>query len=190
MRRSNLDGLMNYAQKIIAKKEYKMAISSLAVANFFVEKSLATGVELTPMKVIKMVYIAHGWNLAFDRGLLISEAVEAWKFGPVVPSVYNTFSKYKDQKITALAQTIELINGKYVTVIPQVDDPTDKIFLESVWNVYSKFTGWQLSALTHQPNTPWDAAWNTKGGKDISGATIDNDDIQNHYKQLREERYS
>ncbi len=52
-----------------------MPVLSLAVANFFVEKSISTGIELTPMKVIKMVYIAHGWHLAIKNSPLIAEAV-------------------------------------------------------------------------------------------------------------------
>ena len=33
---------------------------SLVVSNFFINKSIEEGVELTPMKLLKLVYITHG----------------------------------------------------------------------------------------------------------------------------------
>ena len=45
-------------------------------------------IDTTPMHVIKLVYLAHGWMLGFTSRALINEAVEAWTYGPVVPSTY------------------------------------------------------------------------------------------------------
>lgn len=161
-----------------------MAISSLAVANFFVEKSIESGVELTPMKLIKMVYIAHGWHLALKKEPLIAEAVQAWKYGPVVRSVYDQFKGFRDGQITQMAQVFA--NGDLVS--PRVSDEDTKAFLLSVWNAYRQFSGWQLSAITHEPNTPWDVTWNNNGGSEQSGAIIPNDTICAHYLGLREKR--
>ena len=166
-----------------------MAISPLAVANFFVGKSLATGVELTPMKVIKMVYIAHGWNLALREEPLLTEAVQAWKYGPVIQSVYHSFSKYKSGQITEMIQTVvPLDGGGYQMITPTVLDANDMLLLDSVWNAYSKLSGWQLSAITHESDTPWRTTWDDNGGGDKIGAIIPNDEIRKHYKLLAEKR--
>ena len=46
-------------------------------------------IETTPMHVLKLVYLCHGWCLGFTGEALINEPVEAWTYGPVVPTVYH-----------------------------------------------------------------------------------------------------
>ncbi|GBU09958.1 hypothetical protein AwWohl_10960 [Gammaproteobacteria bacterium] len=159
-----------------------MINSSLSVANFFVEKSLETGVELTPMKVIKMVYIAHGWYLANTNEPLINEGVQAWKFGPVIETVYQQFSSFRDSQITRMAQTtVRNADNSFSELTPTLSDDRLRTFLSSVWDAYSKYSGWQLSALTHEKGTPWDETWNKHGQHNARGALIPNDVIKAHY---------
>ena len=148
---------------------------SLAVANFFVGKSLSTGKELTPMKVVKLVYISHGWYLALKKEPLLSEAVEAWKYGPVVRNVYDSFKKFGNSRITEFAFDLDIMT------YPKISNENTNAFLNKIWDVYGHFTGIQLSALTHQENTPWDIVWNKENGKDKIGATIPNELIEKHY---------
>ena len=149
--------------------------TSLQIANYFVEKSINFGVELTPMKLVKLTYIAHGWYLALADSPLINEAVEAWKYGPVVPSVYQHFKKYKNQQITALEFDCNL------NQIPNIEEENLKLFLNKIWEVYKDFNGLQLSTLTHQPNTPWDIIWNQSGVRKNEHQIIPNEIIKNHY---------
>ena len=151
--------------------------SPLAVANYFIQKSFDTGKELTPMKLVKMVYIAHGWHLALTDEPLINEAIQAWKYGPVVNSVYHRFKKYANTQITQTET--EYTGSQFVT--PVVHDVL-KTFLNKIWEVYSIYNGVQLSALTHQPNTPWYQVWN-QSGKKSQFVIIPNDLIKLHYKE-------
>ena len=42
------------------------------VANFFLSRGAEAGVTISPMKLLKLVYIGYGWVLAvLDRSLLI-----------------------------------------------------------------------------------------------------------------------
>jgi uncharacterized phage-associated protein len=151
----------------ICKKDHIMPApySPHIIANYFIELSLQTGKELTPMKLVKLVYISHGWYLGLTNKPLIIEGVQAWKYGPVVTSVYHDFKHYGNQQITSM-------------VISQ----SDIEFLNKIWDVYKDMNGLQLSTLTHQKDTPWDIVWNQKDGKKINGALIPNDIIKNHYK--------
>ena len=152
--------------------------TALAVANYFVTKAINEGAILTPMKLVKLVYVSHGWYLALYDEPLISEAVQAWKFGPVIPTVYHGFKDYGDQQITSCAT--EFMN--YNLVVPIVKKDDTKKFLNAVWEEYKKFNGLQLSALTHQSDTPWDIVYNQQGGSKRNGAIITNDLIKEHYK--------
>ena len=67
---------------------------SIALANFFIDKSTSEKCDITLLKLVKLVYIAHGYLLALlNRSFLNSryDKVEAWRLGPVIPTVYHTF---------------------------------------------------------------------------------------------------
>ncbi len=157
--------------------------STIAVANYFVGKAHEEGVGITPMKLLKLVYIAHGWALGLYDKPLIGEQVQAWQYGPVIESVYRNFKQYgrhpilRQQKDNPLSSTI-----------PTVEDADTKDFLDSVWNAYKQFGGLQLSDLTHRAGTPWDVTWNENNGSSIKGAVIPETLIQEHYKELAEKR--
>lgn len=151
-----------------------MIHNPLAISNYFIKKAFASGEEITPMRVLKLVYISHGWHLALFDEELINEGVQAWKYGPVVPSVYEEFKSFGRNTITKM--------GTEGGTTPMVEDTQTERFLDTIWERYLKFNGLQLSELTHQPNTPWDITWNINGGCDMQGAIIANDLIKTHYK--------
>ena len=159
-----------------------MACSPIAVANFFVQKSLETGIELTPMKLVKLVYLSHGWYLGLASQPLISEAVQAWKYGPVVNSVYHTFKKYGNEQI--LSQESDPENFQFS--LPVIQDENIQAFLNKIWDVYSKYSGLQLSTLTHEQGSPWDKVWNYQGGKDRKAVIIPNALIQDYYRTKKD----
>lgn len=149
--------------------------NSHQIANYFIRKSHATGIELTPMKLIKLCYIAHGWHLGLYDKELLDEAIYAWKFGPVIRTIYHDFKKYGNSQISKLYSDGE---NNYPLPDKEIEE-----FLDTVWASYGKYDGVHLSALTHQENTPWDIAWNKEGGKEKKDAIIGNDLIAKHYKE-------
>lgn len=157
--------------------------SAIAVANYFINKSLETGRPITPMQLVKLVYISHGWYLGHTGEPLIPEVVEAWKYGPVIPSVYHKFKSYGDTPIKSQAEELHVVNDEIIFLFPNVTDESAKKLLENVWNAYSNLDGLQLSTLTHQKGTPWDVIWNERGGKDFKSEPIPNDLIEKHYKE-------
>ncbi len=150
--------------------------SSNQIANFFIKKSHATGIEITPMKLIKLCYVAHGWHLGLYDEELLAEAIYAWKYGPVINSLYTEFKKYHTSPISELY--IDRVTGK----IPLPDDAKTP-FLDKTWDIYKDFSAIQMSTLTHQKNTPWDIIWNQLGGKNRLNVIIPNDLIRDYYKK-------
>lgn len=123
----------------------------------------------TPMQLLKLVYISHGWTLGLLGHPLIAESVEAWQYGPVVPSVYHEYKKFRSNPITAIPSTE-----------PDCFEPDEKDVMRQVWSGYGNYTGVQLSSMTHKPGTPWDVTRRMSG----PGAVISNDLIENFYRKL------
>jgi uncharacterized phage-associated protein len=151
--------------------------SSLSVSRFFLESAKRDNLcDLTPMKMVKMVYIAHGWVLCFTEKPLLFERVQAWKYGPVVPNVYHEFKRFGDSAIPfGIAGFLPELSAS---------DPRVLSALDGVWNGYKGFTGIQLSTMTHRLDTPWYVTWHNQGGSNCRGAVIDNQLIRQHYADL------
>jgi uncharacterized phage-associated protein len=129
---------------------------ALAVANSFLDIASGHGKTLGPMKIQKLVYYAHGWNLAINDAPLINEYVEAWEYGPVIPSVYHAFKKYGSGAITEKGSKVALVDHNTIQFItPTVSDAETLDLLNVVWDGYGDLSAIQLSNLTHEPGSPW-----------------------------------
>ncbi|MCY4000360.1 MAG: DUF4065 domain-containing protein, partial [Bacteroidetes bacterium] len=70
-----------------SRDAHKTAIQILFIASH-------SGRNLTPMQLIKLSYIAHGWTLGISGEPLFNDTVEAWRYGPVVPDIYHTYKEF------------------------------------------------------------------------------------------------
>ncbi len=77
-----------------------MPYPAAAIANEFLELARAEGRPLTPMHIQKLIYFAHGWNLALTGEPLIRERVEAWDYGPVIRALYGELKVFGSGAIT------------------------------------------------------------------------------------------
>jgi len=143
------------------------------VANRFLELAREQGRSLTPMQVLKLVYIAHGWMLGLSGRPLIAQPVEAWQYGPVVRDVYNGVRSYGRSPVTAPIWA------------PQEElDYYEDDMVRQVFRIYGNMDGISLSNITHMPETPW--AQTYRHGE--FGTVISNDLIGAHYQRLSRER--
>lgn len=154
-----------------------------AVANLLLDLADSEKCAVTPMKLQKLVYFAHGWHLGITERPLLNERVEAWKFGPVIPSLYQDFKEFGDKPITSRAT---VISGFRVVraVLPPETPATTLSIIQRVWHVYKGFSGTDLSAMTHQPGTPWDQTIKSLGGAIVKNADIDDNLIKQYFRAL------
>lgn len=149
-----------------------------AVANFFLKRATADRCVLTQLQLLKLVYIAHGWTLATLGSPLVDEPVEAWKYGPVIPSIYHEFKHFGSMPISQPSVDLH-IDGK--VSIPEIpDDKRVHQVLEKVWSVYSGLSGPALMRLTHQDGTPWSQFYDPN----TMGKVIPDAVIAQHYRDL------
>jgi uncharacterized phage-associated protein len=151
--------------------------SPFGVAKFFVEKATSCGTGISPMKLIKLAYISHGWHLALFDAPLIYEPVQAWKYGPVIESLYHAYKHLGNSNIPIE----EVTSPPELGLCPDFPQQS-KLLLEKVWAKYSGLTAVHLSALTHQSQTPWYKVWHENGGKDQRCAPIPDALIKEFYR--------
>src|ERR1700733_10714172 len=84
-----------------------MAYDARTVANYFLDLADRDSIAITPLKLQKLVYLAHGWSLAFRSKPLVRQNIEAWRYGPVIPDLYHAFKRFGGSRITQKVQTSE-----------------------------------------------------------------------------------
>lgn len=135
-----------------------MKESALSLANYFVQKSLDNQIDLKPLKLMKLVYIAHGFMLAIANRSVLNKTfdkVEAWKLGPVIPSVYHSFKIFKNSPIKKQTVIAKFINNNAEFETPQLHDEIAKRVCDVVWKRYEQCSDSELVTILHNPGTPW-----------------------------------
>lgn len=147
-----------------------MSRDARAVAQRILEECRAAGdPAVTPMQLLKLVYIAQGYMLAKHGVPLIKEPVEAWQYGPVVRSVYQAVRDFRSSPVP------------YVPYAPAENfDPNEQGIMKEVAQIYGRADGVTLSSATHQTGTPWSVTWNNNG----KNAVISNDMIESFYRWI------
>ena len=141
-----------------------------SVASCFIEAAANGGHgPLTPMQLLKLSYIAHGYSLGLRSTPLIRNRIEAWKFGPVIPDLYHTLKLHRDQPVQRIPR------------YPSDDlEDDEKILVNAIFDAYGDLSGLALSNLTHKGGTPWAKVYQPN----IHGIAISNDLIEEHYKEI------
>ncbi|VVM20244.1 hypothetical protein BSPWISOXPB_8934 [uncultured Gammaproteobacteria bacterium] len=98
-----------------------MVYSVITIANKFID--LAKNENLTNMQLQKMVYIAHGFNLALRGTKLYYEDTRAWNFGPVVPELYEKLQIYGSNKVTDKISISNVGKRNLMTIVRKLLTP-------------------------------------------------------------------
>jgi len=141
-----------------------MPYDAKAIANYFLELAERDDKEISPLKLQKLVYFAHGWHLAIKGQPLLTDRIEAWEWGPVIPDLYHDLKEFGNGPIKRrILEAIHSGETRFTIVVPTIDRYPDseanaftKQLLERIWQVYGKFTAIQLSNMTHEDGSPWD----------------------------------
>ncbi len=139
------------------------------IAKYFLDLAKEENQGIDPMKLLKLTYIAHGWHLGITGKPLFDNQVQAWKYGSVIPDLYQAVRMFGKNNVEPFLISISAKN----TITEEYKD-----FLKKIWNKYKNLSGLQLSALTHEEGSPWSKVWD--GSHD---AIIENSVIEEHYKQ-------
>ena len=119
--------------------------TALDVADQLIRLAQQDEIPVTPMQIQKLAYFCHAWMLGLEKGPLFQDAVESWRYGPVIRSVYHALKHYGSAPVRR----------------PLGDEPADfnreEIgIINGVWRKYGEVPGLELSRMTHAEGTPWD----------------------------------
>lgn len=131
-------------------------VTALNVGNNILKRAFAENIDITPMKLQKMIYFVYRDYLQLTERALFNERFETWKYGPVVRSVYDQYKKYGSNAIRDYAYES---GEKYYYTVNEESSPAFKRVIDEVWNQYKSYDGIYLSSITHRPGTAWKKAY-------------------------------
>lgn len=120
-----------------------MDLQTAAVANRFILMSRG---PITIMRLVKLMYFAQGWHLAHTDSPLFSEEIQAWQYGPVVPSIYHEAKYFGSAPIDRF-----LMAGVPANALSEYG----QYLIDWLDAHYANTSTAKLADETHQRGTPW-----------------------------------
>jgi uncharacterized phage-associated protein len=162
--------------------------SSKAVANEIIRQASELGIkDLTPMKLQKLIYYCHSWHLALFGDPLLSDEVQAWTYGPVIPDIYHEYKNYGNQPVLTHAKELSIDGGQLMLREPFIPRDDVKVInlIQEVLGSYGELTPIQISNLTHQESEPWKVIANMYPEKLPRNIQIPNELIKDCFIRMR-----
>lgn len=99
---------------------------------------------ISNLKLQKLLYYCQGFSLALKDGEpLFEEEIEAWNYGPVVPTIYRNY-KEKGANYIEPPENFDF---------DDISKEAKEIMCE-VYETYGQFSAWRLMQMTHEDG-PW-----------------------------------
>lgn len=124
-----------------------------------IAKYILSKIQCTQLKLQKLVYLCFADYLCDTGKQLFTDKIYAFKYGPVVDTVYKKYKKYGYKPIE---QDTTDIDSKNIFEMPAksrilfAEDGTEKILsIERTLKKYGDLSAAELVDLTHKQNAPW-----------------------------------
>ncbi|MGH1376663.1 MAG: Panacea domain-containing protein [Alphaproteobacteria bacterium] len=149
-----------------------------AIANNILWLAQQDGIRISPMKLLKLVYFVYGWSLVILKRKIFEEKIQAWQYGPVIPSLYYEFQRFGKSYIEGFASQA-LLNPEtgdiHKVVHPMIEQEDTDLFsvISEIWKLYKDKSAMTLSDITHEHDSAW-----CKAIKIGLRADLDDDDIK------------
>lgn len=143
-----------------------MSVSALDVAEFILDQLGAS----STMKLQKLVFYSHAYHLVYCKEPLISEEIQAWVNGPVIPALYD---KHKHKFV--------IQRGHFQNCSsPQNLNQSELSSVRAALSILGDKSGAELSELTHSED-PWRNAREGCAPTQPSDREITNEQIVRYY---------
>ncbi|MBQ6769735.1 MAG: DUF4065 domain-containing protein [Bacteroidales bacterium] len=137
------------------------------IANQLLINAADSGELMTNMKLQKMLYYQQGFHLAYFDTPLFNDDIEAWMYGPVVPSMYEKYKEFGRNGIEP-DRSIDF----------SFDERKEQALFEEVCKVYGAFSAIGLMNMTHD-----EMPWKTTPVGEGTGHVISKDKMRLFFKE-------
>lgn len=150
------------------------------ICNFLLARTDAR-FDLTNLRLNKLLYFIHGWSLTSRQEGLIRNHFLAWKLGPVIRPVFDTFKVYGESRITEPARYLDYLSGQDQPIAYDDIKAEDAEIISRVFSSYDRFSTGQLVEKSHEPGGPWDTVYRAWSKDNRLNLRIPNELIRKHF---------
>lgn len=171
--------VINSTEEFIMKIKRDRVLKGTDIAKFILSK-----MSCSHLKLEKLCYLCYADYLCKTKGQhLFNDRIYAFKYGPVIDSVYEKFKKYGNLEINKVEKIIkrqEEMKMPSESRILFAKNGIKKIkSIEETLNKYGKLSAYNLVEITHRNGTPWRKTY--KG--DMYSEISDEEILKNHCKE-------
>ena len=148
-----------------------------------VAKYILSKIKCTQLKLQKLVYFCFADYLCDTGKKLFIDEIFAFKYGPVVDTVYRNYKGYGYESIEKETEDIDSKNISEMSAKSRIlfaIDGTEKIIsIDKTLQKYGGMTASELVNITHKENSPWSK---TDKGSEMSFLPIKLETIKKYHK--------
>jgi len=145
-----------------------MKYKSVIVANEFIKIAIDKSKPITQITLFKLLYFVNAAYLVIYGNRLVKEDFYAWKFGPVIPELYEITRKYRQKPI-----------DQYIYKGNELDNDKNAIgCIQSIYNYFADFSPFSLVEITHAIGGAWSKVYYSQDSIGI----IKDEDIKVEYR--------
>lgn len=140
--------------------------NALSVAHYIIDYCNERGRGISNLKLQKILYFVQAEFLVStpNNTPCFKDRIEAWDFGPVVPTVYHQYKLFGSAIIPAKMNDV---------LVPYYEDIAleDQLLIDSIVDDASRYTASQLVQITHN-QAPWKKAYRRGYNNEITNRSI------------------
>lgn len=156
-----------------------------AVANYLIQRALATNMRLTGSQLHTLVYFAHGLRLALVNDPLLDEAVLGDAEGVLIQGLKSQ-GIVGDKPVSGIiVQLLKRADGRIDDDTPMLNPQDPAIAtLDLVWARFGSFTAGHLALFVRSSDSPWALAWDAPARDGQDTVILSNSGIRTWFRAL------
>jgi uncharacterized phage-associated protein len=153
------------------------------VANYILDVAATRGIPVSNLALQKLLFFAHAISLVERKQGLVSGYFEAWQYGPVHPTVYQTFKAANSRSIDFRAESFDPV-ARVKRPLETLADVATRDICDRVMIQFGRMSAGRLVDVAHAEDGPWHYVVSTaKNGANIGLRIPDHVIAERHGRQ-------
>lgn len=140
-----------------------------AVTNLIIDFANKIDVNLTNLKLQKILFFVNGIYYSEKDEVLFAEEMRAWEYGPIIPEIYYEFKRFGSSSLNKTKSYIfdPEIGDILIKEIPSTNNEYKVI--EALSRLFFIQSASDLVNMSHRGDSPWSRYFDSQhiGGKEI-----------------------